>query len=149
MRILIALLMLQQSTIVQVYIPTFKAVDIARRVAKDLGFRTEDPEYYFDRMRSKGDKPAIPGYVDMGFYGHNNLLQEFAISETTGQIVDPRTCQVFEFPDLESFQRTQQRQSGLRPKTQDELRSDLGCDHLTFVRNPIIRSGRPAKTPKN
>jgi hypothetical protein len=81
----------------------------------------------------------------MGFYGHNNLLQEFAISESTGQIADPRTCQVFEFPDLIPFQRSQTNQSGLKPKSQVQLMSDFGCDHLTVIRSPIIGSVRSGK----
>lgn len=148
MRLLIAFLILQQSTVVQVYIPTSKAVDIAREVAKDLGFKVQDPEYYFDLMLTKDGKPPVAGYVAVGFYGHDNLLETFAISEKTGQIVEPSACQVFEFSDLAPFQRAQQAQSGLKPKTQKELMSEFGCDRLSVVRNPIVGNERSANNKK-
>ncbi len=148
MRILAMLLMLQQSASVQVYIPTSRAVDVARRVARDLGFDVANPEYYFDLMLTRDGKPPIVGYVSMGLYGHDNLIETFAISEKTGQVVEPAACQVFEFSNLVPFQKAQQRQSGLKSKTQKELMSDFGCERLTVVRSPLIVNNRPARSEK-
>jgi hypothetical protein len=140
--------MLQQSASVQVYIPTSRAVDVARRVARDLGFDVANPEYYFDLMLTRDGKPPIVGYVSMGLYGHDNLIETFAISEKTGQVVEPAACQVFEFSNLVPFQKAQQRQSGLKSKTQKELMSDFGCERLTVVRSPLIVNNRPARSEK-
>jgi hypothetical protein len=148
MRILAILLMLQQSPSVQVYIPTSRAIEVARRVARDLGFDIADPEYYFDLMLTKDGRPPVEGYVWVGFFGHDNLIETFAISENTGQVVEPAACQVFEFSNLVPLQRAQQRQSGLRSKTQKELMSDFGFDRLTVVRSPIIVRSRAAKGEK-
>lgn len=110
-------LLLQASAASTVSIPTSSAVDIVRRLGRDLGFAVEERTYYFDLMLTQDGKPPVPGYVSLGFFGNGNLIQEFAISADTGQIVDPRTCQLFEFPDLVSFQRIQQAQSGVKPNS--------------------------------
>jgi hypothetical protein len=93
-------------------------------------------------MLTKDGKSPVGGYVSVGFYGHDNLIETFAISENTGQVVEPAACQVFEFSNLLPLQRAQQRQSGLKSKSQKELMRDFGCDRLTVVRNPITRDSR-------
>jgi hypothetical protein len=141
MRTLLMLVFLQQeSPVVQVFIPTSDAIDVARRVARDLGYPINKYAglYFFDQLTTEVGKPPLPGYVSIGFYGNNHLLNEFDINEKTGQIVDRRTCEVFEYADLKAFQRAQQQSSGSKPKTPEELMNEIGCDQLTVVRKRAL-----------
>ncbi len=136
--ILVALLCFQQQSFsAEVHLPTSDAIDVARKLARDLGFPIDRyPKLYFFDMLP----PSFAGYVSITFYGNGHPLNHFEINEKTGQVVDNVICQMFDFPDLRVFQRTQQRLSGARAKTTGELMDEIGCDKLTLVQNPVMPS---------
>jgi hypothetical protein len=144
------LLFQQQRTPPTVHLPTSDAIDVARQLARDLGFPIDRYRklYFFDVLTAEGGKPWFAGYTSIGFYGNGQPINHFEINERTGQVVDSTTCQVFDFPDLRVFQIGQQQLSGSRPRTTKELMEEIGCDELTVVRRPVVpitRSESPKK----
>jgi len=132
-----------------VHLATSDAIDIVRKVARDLGFPIDRyPNlYFFDVVTAEGGKPLFAGYTSIGFYG-KQPINHFQINERTGQIVDADLCTTYDFPNLRAFQRTRQQLSGSRPSTTKELANEIGCDDLTVVRKPVVpgtRSAPPAK----
>jgi hypothetical protein len=128
-----------------VHMPTSEAIDVTRKLARDLGYPIDRyaKVYFFDELAAEGGTPLYPGYISIGFYGNGQPINHFAINEKTGQIVDSTVCETFDFPDLRVFQRAQQHMSGSRPRTTEELMDDIGCDRLPVVRRPVTYNRRP------
>jgi hypothetical protein len=139
----------QQQSPPAVHLPTSEAIDLARKLARDLGYPIDRyPKlYYFDALTAEGGKPWFAGYVSIVFFGNNHPINHFNINEKTGQIVDSTLCQAFDFPDLRAFQRAQQQFSGSRPRTTEELLDEIGCDELTVVRKPVVPNSK-SEPPK-
>jgi hypothetical protein len=133
-----------------VHFPTSDAIDVARKVARDLGYPIDrDPNlYFFDVVRTEGGKPLIAGYTAISFWSSAHPIQHFEINEQTGQVVDDTSCEVFDFPDLRAFQRARQRLTGSRPSTIEELANQVGCDKLTVIRKPVVPSAKSARPKK-
>jgi hypothetical protein len=139
----------QQSPPDAVHLPTSVAIDVARKLARDLGYPLDRyPKlYFFDAPTTKDGKSWFPGYVSIGFFGNGHPIYHFDINEKTGQIVDSTICKVFDFQDLGVFQRAQQQLSGSRPRTTEELMDEIGCDQITVVRKPDVPSTK-SEPPK-
>jgi hypothetical protein len=138
--ILLALLFFQpQSPPVEVHLPTSVAIDTARKLVKDLGYPIDryPSLYFFDAL-----PPSFTGYVSIGFYGNGHPIHHFEINEKTGQVVDSVVCEIYDFPDLRVFQRTQQQLSGSRAMTTEELMDEIGCQKLKVVRSSVAPSQR-------
>lgn len=88
-------------------------------------------------MMTEAGKPALPGYVTLGFYGNSNLLNQISINENTGQVVDSLKCVVFEYPDLQSFQQELRQETGAQPLSTVELAKSVGCDSLRHLNKPL------------
>jgi hypothetical protein len=122
----------------KVFIPTSAALDVARQVARDQGYSIANKKlYFFDLMMTEAGKPALPGYVTLGFYGNSNLLNQISINENTGQVVDSLKCVVFEYPDLQSFQQELRQETGAQPLSTVELAKSVGCDSLRHLNKPL------------
>jgi hypothetical protein len=143
--VLAALLLfqMQHPAPVSVHMPTSEVIDVARMLARDLGYPLDRyPKVYsFDLLSAEG---RHAGYISIGFYANGHPINYLDINETTGQIVTSMTCKVFDFPDLSVFQRAHQRLSGARPRTTEELMEDINCDHLTVVRESEVPNSKPA-----
>src|ERR1051325_8165982 len=102
--ILGALLCFQQSP-TAVHLPTSTVIDVARKVARDLGYPIDRyPNlYFFDVLTMEDGKPWFAQYISVGFYGNGHPINHFEINERTGQIVDSSTCNLFDFQDLRLF----------------------------------------------
>ncbi|HEU4415206.1 MAG TPA: hypothetical protein VFT65_10530 [Candidatus Angelobacter sp.] len=125
----------------RVFIPTSEALQVAQRVARDQGYSISNRKvYYFELMLTPDGKPTYPGYVTFGFYGNSNPLNTIAISETTGQVIDPMICVVFEYPDLKPFQEGIQRASQTRRLPLKELMENIGCDTYTVQDRPAKKA---------
>lgn len=133
-----------------VHFPTSDAIDVARKVARDLGYPIDrNPNlYFFDVVKTEGGKPLIAGYTAVSFWSSAHPIQHFEINERTGQVVDDTSCEVFDFPDLRAFQRARQQLTGARPNTIEELANEVGCDTLTVVRKPVVPSTKSAPPKK-
>jgi hypothetical protein len=128
----------------KVFIPTSEAVDIARQVARDQGYSIANNDvYFFDLMMTEAGKPALSGYVTLGFYGNSNLLNQISINESTGQVVDGLKCIVFEYPDLMNFQQELRRETGARPLSPAQLANSIGCESLKRLGKPVHKVPRP------
>ena len=124
----------------KVFLPTSDAVDIARQVAKDQGYSIANRSmYFFDLMMTESGKPALPGYVTLGFYGNSNLLNQISINESTGQVVDSLKCIVFEYPDLMNFQQELRRETGAKPLSSTALANSIGCESLKHLSKTVQR----------
>jgi len=133
-----------------VHFPTSDAIDLARMVARDLGYPIDRYAnlYFFDLVTTQGGKKLIAGYTAISFWSAAHPLQHFEINERTGQVVDDTSCEIFDFSDLRAFQKARQQITGSRPGTTKELASQVGCDRLTVVRKavvPISNSAPPKK----
>jgi hypothetical protein len=133
-----------------VHFPTSDAIDIARKVARDLAYPIDRyPNlYFFDVVTTEGGKPLIAGYTAISFWSAAHPMQHFEINERTGQVVDATICEVFDFPDLRIFQRARQQLTRARPSTTEELANEIGCDELTLVRKPVVPSTKSAPPKK-
>ncbi len=133
-----------------VHFPTSDAIDVARKVARDLGYPIDRNRnlYFFDVVKTEGGKPLIAGYTAVSFWSSAHPIQHFEINERTGQVVDDTSCEVFDFPDLRTFQRARQQLTGARPSTIAELANEVGCDALTVVRKPVVPSAKSAPPKK-
>ncbi len=133
-----------------VHFPTSDAIDVARSVARDLGYPIDRYRnlYFFDVVTAEGGKPLIAGYTAISFWSAAHPLQHFKINERTGQVVDDTSCEVFDFPDLKVLERARQRLTGSRPSTTEELANEIGCDKLTVIRKPVVPSTKSAPPKK-
>ena len=128
-----------QTSPLAMHLPTSSAIDVARMLARDLGYPIDRYKklYFFDVLTTEGGKPWFAGYISVSFWGRQPINQ-FEINERTGQVVDSSTCELFDFPDLRVFQREQQHLSRSRPRSDEELKDEIGCDELTVVRKPVV-----------
>jgi hypothetical protein len=133
---------------VTVHLPTSAAIDVARLLARDLGYPIDKypKRYFFDQVTGGDGKPLTFGYVAISFWSGAQPINHFEINESTGQIVDDVACEVFDFPNLKPFQHEQQGLSGARPETIEELLGDgrFPCEKLTIVNRPVVPNAKPA-----
>jgi hypothetical protein len=136
-----------------VFVPTSAALDVAEKVARDLGYAISDKKmYFFDLTTTAEGKAVVPGYVTFGFYGNSNILNQISINESTGQVVDSLNCIVFDFPDLQSFQQELRREAGTQPLSEADLAKSIGCESVERRAKPVrtakaATSHGPAPTP--
>ena len=144
---LLALLMLPvaqgQSKPVMVHITTSDAVDLARKIARNEGYDvTKTNVYSFDLLTSSGGKPFQQGYTAIGFDINGNPRNLILISDTTGQMIDYNTCEIFNYPDLRPFQEQMVRLSKAKRKTAQELADDVGCSSPKVLTHPVALVSR-------
>lgn len=119
----------------RMFIPTSLAIDIARVVAKNLGYRLNDRhQYFFDELRSKEGQPAYPGYVTIEFVWEGDHVSAISISERTLQAIDMTACLVYDYPELRPDRDDFVRETKTKPMTLDELRSASDCGSRLEVR---------------
>jgi hypothetical protein len=149
LRIILAILMSAISLYSQqrppiVFIPTSDAIDLARLIAHDEGYDvTKTSIYFFDLLTSTEGKPFIEGYTAVGFYINGNPRNLIVINNKTGQALDFNTCEVFDYPDLKSFQDGITRSSKAKRKTPQELARDAGCGTPNVLTKPVPVAGNP------
>ena len=140
--IILLLLPTSQAQSVVVHIATSDAVDLARMIAKDEGYDVRNTKvYYFDLLQTQDGKPLLNGYTSVGFYINGNIRSSISISETTGQAVDMNSREIFDYPDLKSFQERIIRLSKAKRKTAQELADDAGCSSPKVLTNPVAVVG--------
>lgn len=120
---------------VKVFIPTSDAIDIARVVAKNLGYSLKDPHrYFFDELRTKDGASLYPGYVTIEFVWEGSDVTAVSISEKTLQVIDMMACLVYDYPELRADRDDFIRETGNKPMTLDELRAVSDCGSRLEVR---------------
>ena len=119
------------------FIPTSDAIDTARMVARGLGYSLADrTKYYFDLLPGPKGEPLFPGYVTVGFYWNSDTVNAISINEKTGQVFDINMCTWFDFPSIQRFERSVQRGTGLPALTEQQIRSQTGCESLKRLKVP-------------
>lgn len=139
--ILLALLMLTATDYarVRVHITTADAIDLARKIAHDEGYDVNKTTVYsFDLLTAADGKPFQPGYTSVGFDINGNPRNLILINDSTGQAIDYNSCEIFDYPNLRSFQKRLMRLSNSRRKTPSELAKDIGCDAPKVLSKPLI-----------
>src|SRR5690349_2485646 len=93
-------------TKVKFYIPDSDAIDYARVVARDEGFDVSKTKIYTFDVLKNADGTHFPreGYTAIGFNANLQPQNLFAIFNATGQVIDFNSCDVFDYPNLKSFQ---------------------------------------------
>ena len=126
------------NTSVAMHITTSDAVDIARTIARDEGYDvTKTSTYWFDALTTSDGKPFLQGYTSIGFNINSQPRNLISINEKTGQTIDPNTCEVFDYPDLRSFQNRILRLTGAKKKTAQELANEVGCGSPKVLTKPV------------
>ena len=127
--ILLAVLLFSapQTERIIVHIATSDAVRFAQIVARDEGYDIKNDKRFFVDLLDKQGKPLLRGYTSIGFYINGNIRSSISISETTGQVVDMNSCEIFDYRDLRPFQEQMIRLSKAKLKTAQELAADAGC----------------------
>ena len=121
-----------------VSIPTSDVVKIAKIIARNEGYDVRhDTVYYFDVPHTEGGVEMLPGYVSIIFYINEHTRNLFSISESTGQVVDMFSCEVFDYPELRRFQQQIMRITKAKRKTPAELAKDADCEHPILVTKPL------------
>jgi hypothetical protein len=139
---LLILLPLAQAEPAILHITTSDAIDFARMIARDEGYDvTKTSVYSFDLLTGSGGKPFLQGYTAIGFDITGNPRNLLTINNSTGQVIDYNTCEIFEYPDLKPFQERIAHLSKARRKTAQELADDAGCRSPTVLTNPVSLIG--------
>ena len=119
-------------------IPTSDAIDIARIIAKNEGYDIKNSQInYFELIAGHEGKPFVEGYTTIAFYISGNSRNLIAINNITGQAIDYNTCEVFDYPDLYSFQETLLLNNKTKKKSPQELARDMGCGPPVIRNKPI------------
>jgi hypothetical protein len=136
--LLILLSPVQQGQPATVSITTSDAIDLARAIARDEGYDvTKNSIYSFELLAGKEGKPFLQDYTSIGFDingRHRNLL---VINNTTGQVADYNTCEIFDYPNVLKFQQRIQQLSKVQRKTPQELANDIGCGSPKVLNQPV------------
>ncbi len=119
-----------------VFIPTSEVVRVAQIIAQDEGYDIRKKSIYFDLLQTRDGKPLLDGYTSIGFYIDAQPRNSISINNETGQTIDMFSCEVFDYPDLQSFQRGMVGLTKVRFKSPQELASDAGCDVPKVLRRP-------------
>lgn len=129
----LAFLLQIETAKVRSFVATSTLVDVGRMVAKDEGFNVPElsRNSFFDLPQ--GPEP-VKGSASIIFYGEGaHPIHMYSIDLTTGQVVDANACKVFKFSDLREFERTVQKETGSKPKSDEELAAEVGCAQLEVV----------------
>src|SRR5258706_7198977 len=124
--VLLSLLQETKTSSPTVHIPTSRAVWVARAIARDLGYDPDGPNIFSDSLGS-AEKPLVQGYTSIGIYVNGHILSTISIDRVTGQTIDMFGCEVYDFPDMRSFQDGMLRLTKARRKTPQELAEDMAC----------------------
>ena len=137
------LLQVSQKNTMMVHVPTSQVVSVAQMIARDEGYDIQDQDvYYFDLLTTSDGKPLLPHFTSIGFYINGNIRSAISINDATGQAVDATTCELFDYPDLKSFQEKMIRLSKVKPMSPGELATDIGCKSLKILTASVSRSGK-------
>jgi hypothetical protein len=84
-----------------------------------------------------GADTLVPGYTVIGFYINGRIANTIAVSRETGQAMDMNGCEIFDYPDLRSFQRQILSITKAKRKSPQQMARDAGCDHPEVLTNPV------------
>lgn len=122
------------ATMKKTFIPTSDAIEVAERVARAEGYSlTDRTKFFFDLMQDRNGKPLFPGFVTVGFYWNSDIVSAISINENTGQVLDIDKCLVFDYPSLQSYERSVRRGTALPPLSMGQLQKLTGCDSLRTI----------------
>src|SRR6266849_9102528 len=129
--ITLALLLLSehQAKLTIMPIVTSDAIMVAQIIARDEVYDIRDTKtYYFDSL-DKQATPVLEGYTSIMFYIDGSVRSTISISNTTGQALDMNGCEIFDYPELRSFQEDIIRINQAKRKSPQELADVVGCRH--------------------
>ncbi|MBM3790644.1 MAG: hypothetical protein FJW35_09890 [Acidobacteria bacterium] len=119
------------------FMPTSTVVRIASMAARYEGYDSEARGTYLDELRARDGKEPLPGYSSIGLYKDGHLIRSYSIRIATGDVIDANECKIFRYPGLERFRKETMKRFGTRELTLGELASEVGCDKLEVVADPI------------
>ena len=112
------------------FIPTSELVRVATMAARDEGNNPSGEGIYLDELRTADCKNPIPGYESIALYQNGHPVESYAVRVDTGDVVEPDTCTLLQYPDLMKFR--QETTAGFKTKgvTPDTIAAEVGCDKL-------------------
>jgi len=115
-------------------IPTSEEVRVASMAARDEGYDPYAVGTFLDEIRTPEGKEPHPGYETIGLYSDGDLIHAYSIRIETGDVVDARTCQLFQYPNLLKFRRKIMTGFGTDPVSVTRISYEVGCDKVDVVR---------------
>jgi hypothetical protein len=117
-------------------IPTSEEVRAASMAARDEGYNPDADGTFLDELRTPEGKELHPGYETIGLYSDGNLIHSYSIRIETGDIVDARTCQLFQYPNLLKFKHKIMTGFGTDPVSVARIAEEVGCPKVDEVHVP-------------
>ena len=101
--------------------------------SRDEGFDPLSRGTYLDELRTADCKNPIQGYESIALYQNDRVVQSYAIRVDTGDVVEPDTCKLLQYPDLMKFR--QEAMSGFNTKSvsPETIASEVGCERLKIM----------------
>jgi hypothetical protein len=130
------MLLLQAAGLRLYSIPTSDEVHVASMAARDEGYDPDTDGTFLDETLGPGGKPPYPGYKTIALYSSGNLVHSYSIRIQTGDVVDARTCKLFEYPDLIRFKQKIIHRFGTDPVSAQAIAFEVGCERIDIVRVP-------------
>jgi hypothetical protein len=135
--VLTAYLLAAQGSSLRLYsIPTSEEVRIATMAARDEGYDPSVEGTFLDELRSSDGKQPHAGYLTIGLYSGGRLVHSYSIRIQTGEMVDTRTCQLFDYPDLRQFREKLRSNFGTDPVSTAQIAEEVGCTRIDVVHSP-------------
>ena len=119
-----------------VHIETSDMVDVARTIAHDEGFDVSNHDVYTFEVGSSPDNMVL-GYTAIAFFINGSIANTIIISKTTGQAMDMNGCEIFDYPDLKSFQDEIMRITKAKRKTPHEMARDADSENPQVLTKPV------------
>ena len=121
-------------------LPTSDLIDLARAIARDNGYdvtATTLSIYLYPPQKS-----WAAGYTTMAVTTPELNSLQLMLNNSTGQVIDWGSCQIFNFPDLKPWQDKIHEIHNANPRTPQELADDVDC-----IRKPpkVLDSPVPVK----
>ena len=124
-------------------IPTSEEVRVATMAARDEGYNPENEGTFLDEISTPDGRQPHPGYKTIGLYSDGALVHTYSIRIQTGDVVDPRTCQLFEYPDLLRFKQKLMNSFGTDPVPPARIAEEIGCTKVDVLHAPPRQKSRP------
>ncbi len=118
------------------FIPTSEVVRVSTMAARDEGYDPLRRGIFLHELRTADCKSPIQGYESISLFENGHPAQTYAIRVETGDVVEPDTCTLFQYPDLMKFREETTTGFKTRPVSPGTIAVEVGCDSLKIVPIP-------------
>ena len=115
------------------FIPTSELVRVTTMAARDEGYDPLRKGTYLDELRTADCKNPIQGYESIALFQNGHPIKSYAIRVDTGDVVEPDTCTLLQYPDLVEYRKETTAGFNTKAVTPDTIAIEVGCDKLKIV----------------